>query len=286
MPADSSARRLAKRVLSPLLNDTTYGWAHAASVARDIRAGRYAEPELDLVPLTLRAGETALDLGANLGWYVEAMSRASAPRGRVYAFEPIPYTVATLRKVVKLLRLRNIEVVSKACGAEAARVAFEVPLQESGAYSTGQAYMQRRNDDHPGKEEQVRWSETESVEVDVIALDAYVPPAAEVALIKADIEGAELLAFEGAAVLIERHRPTVICEINPWFLDGFGIGTAELVSFFADRGYSLYRYRDRDRRLEAIADIGAIVEDNYVFVHPSRRGRLKSKLDLAGVSGT
>src|SRR2546423_7624118 len=113
MPANSAARRLIKRVLAPLLNETTYGWAHAASIARDIRARRYTEPEMALVPMALRPGDTALDLGANLGMYLPALSQAVERSGKVYAFEPIPYTVATLAKVVKLLRLRNVEVVPK-----------------------------------------------------------------------------------------------------------------------------------------------------------------------------
>jgi FkbM family methyltransferase len=274
MPADSAARRLTKRALAPLLNDAVYGWVHAASIARDIRAGRYAEPELDLVPLAVKRGETVLDLGANLGMYLPALSRAVGPPGRVCAFEPIPYTAATLRKVKALLRLQNVEIVPRGCAEHDARVAFRVPVQDSGALSTGQAHMERRNDHHPGEETQVRWSRNTLIEADVVALDSYLAGQTQISLIKADIEGAELYAFEGAAGLIERDRPTVICEINPWFLEGFGIQLTELLAFFSASNYRLYEYRGQDRRLAPVADLAGLEEDNYVFVHPSRLDRL------------
>jgi hypothetical protein len=124
----------------------------------------------------------------------------------------------------------------------------------------------------------VRWSETTPVEADLIALDAHLSGVGRVSLIKADIEGAELPAFRGAKGIIERDRPTVICEINPWFLDGFGIKLSELVSFFADRGYALYRYEENVRRLVPVGSLAEIVEDNYVFVHPDRTERLSGLL--------
>ena len=279
MGADSATRRLIKRALAPVLNETTYGWAHAISIARDIRAGRYTEPELELVTMALQPGDTALDLGANLGMYLPALSRAVGASGKVYAFEPIPYTGATLAKVIKLLRLRNVELVQMGCGEHSERTSFEVPVQASGALMTGQAHLARRDDDHAGKETQVRWARTTSFPAEVVSLNSYLADVRDVALIKADIEGGELPAFRGASEIIERDWPTVICEINPWFLEGFGINLGDLLRFFAHRGYDLYRYLDEHLRLVPVAEPGGIVEDNYVFVHPSRRDRFEPVLD-------
>jgi hypothetical protein len=107
------------------------------------------------------------------------------------------------------------------------------------------------------------------VSCEVVALDAYLPELSNLSLIKCDIEGAELLAFRGAVRIIEKHRPSIICEINPWFLEGFGLRLEDLVGFFTDRGYGLYRY-DPDRKLKPIRDLDEVVEDNYVFLHPTR----------------
>jgi hypothetical protein len=97
----------------------------------------------------------------------------------------------------------------------------------------------------------------------------------ELSFVKADIEGGELLAFRGARGLLERDRPTVVAEINPWFLDGFGQRVEDLTEFFAGLGYELLRLVDGRLRPVSASEVE---EDNYVFVHPSRRDRLGAVL--------
>ena len=277
MGANSAARRLVKTALYPVLNEHTYLYIQALAKAWDIRSAKWSEPELELLPLAVRAGETALDVGANFGLYSHHLSRLR--RVRVYAFEPVPYTFRTLRLVARLLRFKNVELVEKGCSDRAGRITFTVPVQASGAVAAGQAYIGGRDDSREGKEKQVRWTGTRDVTAEVVALDEFLPEGEPVTLFKCDIEGAELLAFRGAERTIDRHLPTVICEINPWFLEGFGLALGELLGFFDARGYGLYHYRDeggRGRLREVAA--GEVVEDNYVFIHPSRLERFEGLL--------
>lgn len=279
MGANSSARRLVKKILYPVLNEHTYQYLQAASKAWDIRSGKWTEPEIDLIPLAIVPGETALDIGANYGLYCYHLSRYVGTRGRIYAFEPVPFTYRTLVAVSRLLRLRNVELVAKGCSDKSGQITFTVPVQASGAMAAGQAYIGGRNDDRDGKEEQVRWAATRDVTAEVVALDEFLPEVEQLSLIKCDIEGAELLAFRGAEKMIDEHLPSVICEINPWFLEGFGIRLEELTGFFFDRGYKLYHYRNKEGRgrLREIK-LDEVVEDNYIFIHPSRRERFASLL--------
>jgi FkbM family methyltransferase len=276
MATNSLPRRVLKRLLFPLFQERYYKYFQALAMAWDIRRGTLTEPELDLVPLAVRAGEMALDLGANFGLYTYHLSRAVGRSGRVYAFEPVPFTYNTLRVVARILRLGNVEVVPKGCSDRGGRVAFRVPVQASGAVCAGQSHLGTRNDDHAGKETQVRWNKTKEIWCDIVALDEALPDLAELSFIKSDIEGAELLAFRGAEKTIDRHRPTVLCEINPWFLDGFGIQLEELTGFFFHKGYRLYHYDDGQHCLNEVA--GKVVEDNYLFLHPCRADRFASLL--------
>lgn len=269
MAANSLWRRVVKGMLYPVMNERAYCYLQGFAKAFDIRRGKWSEPELDLISVAVRPGDEVLDLGANYGLYTYHLSRAVAATGRVYAFEPLPFTNRSLTLVTRLLGLRNVTIVPKGCSDAAGTVAFTLPIQKSGAPSAGQAHIGARNDDRPGRETQVRWDRTTRIDCEVVALDDYLPKLRRLSLIKCDIEGAELLAFRGAARAIERHRPCVICEINPWFLDGFGIRLEDLVAFFDDRGYRLYRYTS-EKRLARVATLADVVEDNYVFIHSER----------------
>ena len=152
---------------------------------------------------------------------------------------------------------------------------FTVPLQESGGVSAGQAHIGTRQDDHAGKESQVRWKATKSVHASLIKLDDFTRDLelGELTLIKCDTEGAELMVFEGAAGLLERFKPTVILEINPWFMEGFGKKVEQLVELFERRGYRMYRLAEgNDVSLQPVA-ADKVVEDNYIFIHPKFKDR-------------
>jgi FkbM family methyltransferase len=259
-----------KRLLAPVLGEGTYSVLQAVAMGWDIRTGAWSEPELELLPIGLRPGETAIDIGANYGLYAYHMSRAVGPRGKVYSFEPIPFTARTFRLVQRGLRFgRNVELVNKGCGENAGRVSFSVPVLANGAISAGQVHM-GRDDERSGKDKYVRY-DTKSVECDVVKLDDFLPEdARDVAMIKCDIEGADLFAMRGGRRTIEKHHPTVIIEITPWFLEGFGLEVGDVTSFFAKLGYALYRYEGG--RLHP-ATTEQVVEDNWIFLHPSRRSR-------------
>ena len=278
MPANSALRRITKKLLQGFLsNSGGYRYFQAVSKAMDIRNGSWSEPELDLIPLAIRPGETVLDLGANFGLYTYHLSRALRGSGHIYAFEPVPFTFATLQLVAKLLRFRNVSLIQKGCSDKAGKILFEVPVQTSGALAAGQAYIGGRRDDREGKERQVRWSGTTEVSCEVVSLDEFLPDVADLSLIKCDIEGAELMAFRGAREMITKHLPSVICEINPWFLEGFGIRLEELTSFFFDLGFRLYHYRSQDGRAALFpVQVEDVVEDNYIFIHPQRVSRFSS----------
>ncbi len=269
MPADSLSRRLLKKLLHPVLNPSTYGWLQALAKAKDIRSGSWTEPELDLIPLAVREGETVFDIGANYGLYSYHLSRAVGRTGKVVAFEPVPFVSDTFRRVARLLRFQNVELVPKGCSDRTGQVEFTLPIQTSGAISGGLAHIGRRDNERDGRTTHFPYQKTGTIQCDVVALDDFSQETSNLSFVKCDIEGAELLAMRGAARLIARCHPTVLCEINPWFLEGFQIRLEELLSFFTDQGYRIYSYdhQARPRRLKQVTP-QEIVEDNYFFIHP------------------
>ena len=276
MAANSLFRRLAKRALHPILGQRQYGALQGIAKAWDIRSGAWTEPEVALIPRVVRPGETALDVGANYGLYAYHLSRAAGSRGKVYAFEPIPFTAAALALVARLLRLGNVEIVRKGCSDRPGFVTFTVPIQESGAISAAMSYAGSRTPSEVGTSR--RYQTVATIECEVVRVDDVVPAHVEVSFLKCDIEGAELLALRGAAATIERTHPTVVCEIHPRFLQELGIDLLDLVGFFTERGYRMYRYEAGRTARDRLVPIEArqVTGENYVFVHPARADRFES----------
>jgi len=275
MPANSLPRRILKKALSLFCSESDYRRFQAAVKARDIRSGDWTEPELDIIRYAVGEGETALDIGANMGLFSYHLSRAVGANGKVYAFEPLPYTYQTFELVIRRLSLTNVELITKGCGERAERMTFTVPVNANGSVVTGLTHMGARDDAREGQSEHVGFEKSQTVECDVIAIDDFLVDLHDVSMIKCDIEGAEIFALRGAAKTIEQHHPTVICEINPWFLDGFGLKVHDIVDFFDVRGYSVYRYEGG--KLHP-APVDRIDKDNFIFIHPDRMSRVQSLL--------
>jgi FkbM family methyltransferase len=191
-----------------------------------------------------------------------------------------------------MLRFKNVELNEKGCSNEKGEISFSVPVQQSGAVAPGLAFIGSRNDEHSGKEQfdvgnfhttyaqQVRWTETREVTCEVVALDEFLPSVENLSLIKIDVEGAELFAFRGAEKLISKHLPSVICEINPWYLKGFGVQLDELTDFFFDKGYKIYTYQNEgENKFMREVKVEEVVEDNYTFIHPTRLKRFSALLE-------
>lgn len=286
MAGNSLPRRVLKRLLAPMLGEGTYSVLQAMAMGWDIRRGAWFEAEIELLPLAVKPGESALDIGANFGLYAYHLSRAVGASGKVWSFEPIPFTARTFKIIQRALRFGgNVELVAKGCGDKTGHIAFTVPVMKTGAISAGLVHM-GRNDDRPGKEKYAKF-DTREVVCDVVALDEFLANEARpVTLVKCDIEGADLFAMRGARKTLEKHHPTVIIEITPWYLEGFGLKVEDLTGFFAELGYGCYRYdngspvgsykkhtSDPSRRRLIPTRPEDIYEDNWVFIHPERASR-------------
>lgn len=277
MPANSLPRRVVKRLLAPMLTEGTYSMFQALAMGWDIRNKNWWEPELELVDRVVREGDTVIDIGANYGLWAYYMSRAVGRTGKVWSFEPIPFTARTFRLIGRALGWSgNVELVNKGCGEKAGRIEFTVPVQSGIAISAGLVHMAGRRDQRPGKEVHARFDKTKNVECEVIALDEFLPDVERVSLLKCDIEGADLFAMRGARKLLAKHKPVVVIEITPWFLEGFGLSVNDVYGFFEELGYRCYKYDDGGRLVPTPAS--EIVEDNWVFVHPENASRLRGIL--------
>lgn len=177
-----------------------------------VLTGSYEPAHTRLAASLVAHGSTILDVGAHTGYYTLLFAKLAGESGKVVAFEPDPTNCKYLRRHVEINRLSTVLVVQAAVSDRAGRSQF--------ALGTGSGTG--------------RLGATGSLNVRTVDLDAYC--AAEgirPALIKMDVEGAELLALTGARGLLERSRPTLILSTHGSALH------LECMAFLRDLDYRL-----------------------------------------------
>ena len=195
--------------------------------ARMYLAGkRFAErSELALFARHLAPGMTVVDMGANVGFYTEQLSRGVGPAGRVYAFEPDPFCAGLLRERMRMLGLTNVLVEEVALGAHEGEATLFCSNRDRAENRTRALA--------PGVP-------VETIRVPVTTLDVYcrdhrIEP---IDALKMDVEGDEVRALHGMRGIMTRTPPAwMFIEFSPAQLHGAGSGPEEFWEVLAEYGY-------------------------------------------------
>jgi len=213
--------------------------------------GLYELETARLVRRLLRAGDTFIDGGANIGYFTLLAAKAVGRRGRVHAFEPQP---ENRRRLVEHVAANGFGEVVTIHPVALSDRAGEVQLHTyaSPAANHGQSTIFAL----PGKE-------TRAVTIETVRLDDYLPDVAP-RLIKLDIEGAEPLAIAGMTETLRRHRPAFIVELNAVTLAQAGFSRREPIARLLD-AVPDYRVDVIAWRLKPLRDVEHLGEVNLLF---------------------
>jgi FkbM family methyltransferase len=166
-----------------------------------------AEPEVQSALAELiEPGQTVYDVGANIGFFTILCSRLVGPHGSVYAFEPIPENLVTLRHNIALNRLTNVVVVEQALSSSTGTAEMFVSPW-SAFHSLDVAGASKRENHGP---------DGGQVTVETVTLDEFVQRDGVSApdLVKLDVEGAELLVAEGMRETLRTVQPLLLVEVH------------------------------------------------------------------------
>jgi FkbM family methyltransferase len=166
--------------------------------------GHFEQNELAFVARALVPGGATIDVGANVGAFTAVLSRAVGPSGYVHSFEPSGTARRRLLRTIELNQLTNVIVDPRA-------VADEVGRAELADYGPGFESWATLVPREIPFDTGVLTASTVS-EVATTTLDRYCYEAGieHVALLKVDVEGAELRVLRGAAPLLERGAFDVV----------------------------------------------------------------------------
>jgi FkbM family methyltransferase len=181
----------------------------------------------------LRAGDTALDVGANFGLHSMYMAKLVGDGGKVFAFEPSPANARILKYHSRVNRTNHVQLVNRAVSD---RDCESIPffLLNDGLSPSNSLTFGRSEVPNLDRNLLTGAIPVESVTIDGFCRTTGVSPA----LIKIDIEGAELLALQGAAATLATNRPRVILAVHPWWLPP-GQTTQQIVELLTSLRYRI-----------------------------------------------
>lgn len=195
-----------------------------------------------------------MDIGAHAGQFTRLFKQL-APHGRVYAFEPATYARALLRRVVRLRRLRGVEIVAAGLSDTPGSLALTTPIKPRGDVGFGLAHL--------GAE--TRFAAVRREAVPLTTIDAFVAERDldRLDFIKADIEGWEVRMLAGAGETLARFRPAIQVELVDEFLARAGDTAQQAFDMLLPIGYRALALGHHGRPVACRAFTGP---DDYLFV--------------------
>ena len=151
----------------------------------------------------LTAGDTFLDIGANIGYFSLLAASVVGEIGKVICFEPNVQNLRLLHASVLENGFQHVQVFPLA----ASDSRHLLKLQSFGSNGALAAA--------PSEPSNYQF-------VQSVAVDDLVSTEGRVHVIKMDIEGYESFALRGMRQLIARHRPILFTEFNVWTLRHYG----------------------------------------------------------------
>lgn len=215
----------------------------------------YEKEELKMIVNLLESNSTFFDIGANIGFYSISIAHVYNDI-KIYAFEPINKTFATLVNNTKLNNINNVTAFNVGFYDENKTLNFYFNPFHSGATSL-------RN--------LLKDANVNEVSCSVIRLDDFFQREniAQVDFIKCDVEGAELLVLKGAVETLQKHKPIIFLEMLRKWSEKFNYHPNDIITFLKNRGYRCFVVKNEKLKEFLLMDENTI-ETNFFFLNESK----------------
>lgn len=214
----------------------------------------YERNELNLILKLIKDGFSVFDIGSNFGWYSLNIAKHFS-NCKIYPFEPIPKTFNYMKTNVKLNNFKNINIYNFGFSNEEEEIIFYY-------YSSGSGNASLKNLSEKKK--------TEKTKCLVRKMDDFINENnVKLNFIKCDVEGAELLVFQGGLKSIEKYKPIIFAEILRKWTKRFGYNSNEIIELLSDIGYICFTLNNQKLlKINTIDD--ETKETNFFFLHSEK----------------
>jgi FkbM family methyltransferase len=171
----------------------------------------------------LDKGETALDIGANIGQFSTLMARQVGLNGEVFSFEPHPglyqELIANCRNAIHFDK--NLQPRNSALGQKSGEAALVIPKEFNGNRGISRI-GERKN-----KNEDI-------LSVKIETLDEVCQALALIGVCKIDVEGHEAEVLKGASKTLQQRK------IRDIIYEDVGLANTELQGILTSAGYKIF----------------------------------------------
>jgi FkbM family methyltransferase len=193
-------------------------WSQVSSIGRPRarQSMHYDHDTRRIMSKVLQLSSNCVDVGCHKGSVLISMIK-TAPHGKHYAFEPIPRLASVLRQ-----RFPTVELHEIALSDTQGHASFQHVVSAPGFSGF------RRMGYVPDS------AQVTEINVRVDTLDHVLPPDLPIALIKIDVEGAQLGVLKGARRTITKYRPFIVFEHGMSAEKSYGTRSEQVFDFLVD----------------------------------------------------
>jgi len=171
----------------------------------------------------LDKGETALDIGANIGQFSTLMARKVGLKGKVISFEPHPdlyqELIANCRNGINIQK--NLQTRNFALGQKSGEGTLVIPRHfEKNRGTSRMGTQENKNED--------------ILRVKIETLDQMSETLGFIGVCKIDVEGYEAEVFKGASKVLQQKK------IRDIIYEDIGLANTELQQILAAAGYTIF----------------------------------------------
>jgi FkbM family methyltransferase len=189
-----------------------------------------SEPDTqNAMKAAITPGSCFWDIGCNVGFLTVIGARLVGSNGQVYSFDPVPRHAELAKHNVESNHLTQVKVFQKALSSSNGTVKFAVAAIPAQSTLTADGFNR----------EGATVIEVETVTVDGLIRDQGLRPPA---VVKIDVEGAEIEVLKGMARTLVDHRPTIILDTHGTHI--------ECAALLTEAGYFCSTSADPEKQLE------------------------------------
>jgi len=186
----------------------------------------------------IKEGMFILDIGANIGYHTLYFCKLCGPKGKVIAFEPDPQNFRILTKNIEINGYTNVESHNLGVGTENKKGHLAISNNNTAGNSIVEVDKASE--------------EIETVSIEIVKLDDFLPKDQKIDFIKIDIEGYEPFAFHGMKQLLRKQEKLgLLIEFCPSMLRDRNISPNSFLTQLQEIGFRIY---ETDKKREITND--------------------------------